>query len=59
MKISALSLAVVAALVPSIAVAKNATISVVTNNVYFMSEILYPNWGQSKMNTTQVGSNGL
>ncbi|KAI1318049.1 hypothetical protein EDD11_007283 [Mortierella claussenii] len=26
--------------------ANNATISVLTNNVYFLSEVLYPNWGQ-------------
>ncbi|KAG0309667.1 hypothetical protein BGZ98_009987 [Dissophora globulifera] len=36
-----------AACMPSLAsAANNATISILTNNVYFMSEILYPNWGQ-------------
>ena len=34
---------------PSLALAaKNVTLSVLTNNVYFLSETLYPNWGQSK-----------
>jgi len=50
MKFSAiLPLAAIAtAVMPSFAAAAgNATISVLTNNVYFLSEILYPNWGQS------------
>ncbi|KAF8930553.1 hypothetical protein BGZ58_008174 [Dissophora ornata] len=39
--------AAAAAFVPSFtAAAFNGTISVLTNNVYFMSETLYPNWGQ-------------
>ena len=41
--------AVVASTVPAITfAANNATLSILTNNVYFMSEVLYPNWGQSK-----------
>lgn len=40
--------AATAAVMPSFALAAgNATISVLTNNVYFLSEVLYPNWGQS------------
>ncbi|KAK3821423.1 MAG: sphingomyelin phosphodiesterase [Benniella sp.] len=49
MKFSAiLPLAAIAtAVMPSFAAAAgNVTISVLTNNVYFLSEILYPNWGQ-------------
>ncbi|KAF9347462.1 hypothetical protein BGX26_001041 [Mortierella sp. AD094] len=40
-----LALAAVAT-VPSFTAAANVTLSVLTNNLYFMSEILYPNWGQ-------------
>ncbi|KAG0370439.1 sphingomyelin phosphodiesterase [Gamsiella multidivaricata] len=39
--------AVATALMPSLsAAAQNATLSILTNNVYFLSETLYPNWGQ-------------
>ncbi|KAF9537132.1 hypothetical protein EC957_008790 [Mortierella hygrophila] len=40
--------AVTAVLVPSLtsAQSKNATLSILTNNVYFLSTNLYPNWGQ-------------
>ncbi|KAF9174095.1 hypothetical protein BGX21_009766 [Mortierella sp. AD011] len=40
-----LALAAVAT-VPSFTAAKNVTLSVLTNNLYLMSKILYPNWGQ-------------
>ncbi|KAF9560449.1 hypothetical protein EC968_006206 [Mortierella alpina] len=37
----------ISALAPSLTLAaKNVTLSVLTNNVYFLSEVLYPNWGQ-------------
>ncbi|KAF8934857.1 hypothetical protein CPC16_009709 [Podila verticillata] len=38
--------AAVAAAMPSLATAANTTFSVLSNNVYFLSETLYPNWGQ-------------
>ncbi|KAG0335680.1 hypothetical protein BG000_007331 [Podila horticola] len=38
--------AAVAAAMPSLAAAANTTFSVLSNNVYFLSEVLYPNWGQ-------------
>ncbi|KAF9436161.1 Sphingomyelin phosphodiesterase 3 [Entomortierella beljakovae] len=40
-----LALATIAA-VPSFTSAANVTLSVLSNNVYFLSEVLYPNWGQ-------------
>ncbi|KAG0211916.1 hypothetical protein BGX28_007198 [Mortierella sp. GBA30] len=39
--------AAIATVAPSVTLAaKNVTLSVLTNNVYFLSEVLYPNWGQ-------------
>ncbi|KAG0287186.1 hypothetical protein BGZ96_008865, partial [Linnemannia gamsii] len=40
--------AVAVVLVPSLtsAQSKNATLSILSNNVYFLSTNLYPNWGQ-------------
>ncbi|KAF9115873.1 hypothetical protein BGX27_005939 [Mortierella sp. AM989] len=40
-----LALAAVAS-IPSFTAAKNVTLSILSDNVYFLSEILYPNWGQ-------------
>ncbi|KAF9182650.1 hypothetical protein BGZ50_004783 [Haplosporangium sp. Z 11] len=42
--------AAVASILPAITIAaNNATLSILSNNVYFPSEILYPNWGQTKL----------
>ncbi|KAF9190413.1 hypothetical protein BGZ50_000221 [Haplosporangium sp. Z 11] len=50
MKITSLLPLVVAAVVSTVPAitfaAKNATLSIITNNVYFLSETLFPNWGQ-------------
>ncbi|GJJ70022.1 hypothetical protein EMPS_02371 [Entomortierella parvispora] len=47
--ILALTTAVASVMVPSMTLAqsKNATLSIISNNLYFMSTNLYPNWGQS------------
>ncbi|KAK3841352.1 MAG: sphingomyelin phosphodiesterase [Linnemannia gamsii] len=46
--IIAMTAAVAAVLVPSLTSAQsnNATLSILSNNVYFLSHNLYPNWGQ-------------
>jgi phospholipase C/sphingomyelin phosphodiesterase len=48
--IIAMTASVAAVLVPSLTSAQsnNATLSILTNNVYFLSTNLYPNWGQGK-----------
>ncbi|KAF9916402.1 hypothetical protein BX616_003845, partial [Lobosporangium transversale] len=47
-----------AVMLPSAVVAaKNATISVLSDNVYFLSETLYPNWGQNPYQTPTLGRN--
>ncbi|KAF9940081.1 hypothetical protein BGZ65_008380, partial [Modicella reniformis] len=33
-------------MMPSFTTAATTTLSILTNNVYFLSEVLYPNWGQ-------------